>query len=277
MLCGLCQSRETVKHSHVIPKFVGKWVKETSPLGGLRNVAKPNVRQQDTTTAPLLCPTCEEYLSSKETKFAQELFYPFSDSGQHDFAYSDWLQCFAVSMSWRVGASLLRSHRIQNVWAASQVERALLDWRNFLFEKQAQPGQYAHHLFFDSLYPCRLSVGPHYDGRYVDRTIDYAIPFGDKRVAIYIKLPGMVFFSGVHPPNPEGWRNTRILNNGRILASEQEVADSFFWQCMKDSAANVTKSMSTMSSRQRRKLQERMETAPPRYQIRRERSEKTDV
>lgn len=277
MVCELCQSREAVKHSHIVPKFVGKWVKETSPLGGLRNVDQPNVRQQDTTTAPLLCPTCEGRLSSRETKFAQELFYPFSDKGQQDFAYSDWLLYFAISISWRVGASLLSDLRIRNVSAASRVERTLLDWRNFLLENLVGPEQYAHHLFFDCLYHCRQLVGPHYDRRYALGTIDYAIPYGDERVAIYIKLPGMVFFSGVHPPNPEGWKNTRILSNGRILASEQEVTDPLFWGCMKDGAAKVSRSMSAMSDKQSRKLQERMKTAPSRSQIRRERSGNTNA
>lgn len=193
MLCQLCQSRETVKHSHIISKFVGNWIKETSPLGGLRNVDHPNARRQDTTTARLLCPTCEEHLSSRETKFAQDLFYPFNDKGQQSFEYSAWLLHFAISASWRVGASLLNDLRTQNVWAASHVEGALLNWRDFLLEKLAEPGPYTHHLFFDCLYHCKQLVGPHYDRRYALATIDYAIPYGDERVAIYIKLPGMVF------------------------------------------------------------------------------------
>lgn len=276
MLCRLCQSKEAVKNSHIIPEFVSSWLKETSQLGGLRNVDLPNLRQEDTTKTPLLCSECEEKrLSPKEGLFAEEIFRPFNDEGQLEFTYSDWLLYFVVSLSWRVGQSLLEKLRNQNSDVASHVEIALSDWGNFLLEKPSKSGQYAHHLLFDCMYHCRMHVGPYYDERYALRTIDYAIPYGDERVAVYVKLPGLVFFSGVYPADPTGWKNTRILNSGRMAASGQEVRDPLFWGYMRDSVSNIPQLMNAMSDRQKGKLEERMKTAPPRSKLRRERSKNT--
>jgi hypothetical protein len=277
MLCKLCGSNLSIERSHIIPQFIGKWIKETSPLRGLRNADQPNLRRQDTTSMPLLCPSCEQVLSSQENKFAQEIFYPFNDKGQHSFTYSSWLLRFAVSLSWRVAVSLLDKLRNKDMAAATYIETALSDWEDFLVAQAPKPGPYLHHLFFDSIYPCRERVGFGYDRRYALGTIDYGIPYGSERVAIYVKIPGMVFFCSVKPPNPVGWRNTQIFNSGRLTTSDQMVTDPWFWEHMRDSVLNVPKSMEAMSDRQKRKLAKRMENAPTRAEIRRKRAENGNV
>lgn len=271
MLCKLCQSKGAIKNSHIIPQFVSEWIKKTSPLGGLRNVDLPNLRQQDTITMPLLCHDCEERLSSWEARFAHKVFYPFNDKGESCFDYSEWLLYFAVSLSWRVGVSLLQKLQTQSLDAASSVEEALADWRCFLLGQPSK--EYAHHLFFDCMHHCREQVGSFYDSRYALGTIDYAIPYGTERVAVFIKLPGMVFFSGVCPPKPEGWKGTRILENGAMTIPEQDVTDRFFSQCMRDGASNVAHSMNAMSVVQKRRLEDRMKEARSRSEIRRDRAE----
>ena len=99
--CALCKKIKDLKESHIIPKFVGEWLKETSATGYLRDGASPNLRKQDIIKEHLLCHECEENLSKYEKRFSEEIFVPFH-SGKREFLYDDWLIKFIISMSWRV-------------------------------------------------------------------------------------------------------------------------------------------------------------------------------
>ena len=46
-ICALCKDETNLKESHLIPKFVGKWLKRTSATGYLRDIKNINKRQQD--------------------------------------------------------------------------------------------------------------------------------------------------------------------------------------------------------------------------------------
>jgi hypothetical protein len=41
-ICALCQDETNLKESHLIPKFVGKWLKRTSATGYLRDIDNIN-------------------------------------------------------------------------------------------------------------------------------------------------------------------------------------------------------------------------------------------
>jgi hypothetical protein len=87
----------------------------------------------------------------------------------------------------------------------------------------------------------------------------------------------MVFFSGVYPIDPIGWKNTRILDNGKLTTSGQEVTDPLFWEYMRDSALSIAQSMNNLSDKQKRKLDNRKKTAPPVWKIRQARSKHKSV
>lgn len=40
-ICALCGKNAELRESHLIPKFVGEWIKRTSATGYLRQVVNP--------------------------------------------------------------------------------------------------------------------------------------------------------------------------------------------------------------------------------------------
>ena len=76
--CKLCHRVCDIQNSHIIPKFVGKWLKESSATGYFMtlNVDGQVKRSQDIEKKPLLCKKCEGILNDFETYFANNIFYP---------------------------------------------------------------------------------------------------------------------------------------------------------------------------------------------------------
>ena len=73
--CSLCEHDRDLQESHIIPKFVGKWLKKTSATGFLVNANHASKRVQDLITLNLLCRDCEERFSKFETYFAKGLIF----------------------------------------------------------------------------------------------------------------------------------------------------------------------------------------------------------
>ena len=59
-ICALCKKYTVLVKSHIIPKFVSKWLKETSATGYLRGVEKPTERKQDLPKLPLFSENCAD-------------------------------------------------------------------------------------------------------------------------------------------------------------------------------------------------------------------------
>ena len=57
-ICKLCHSQKTLRKSHIVPKFVSHYLKETSLTGYLRMSSNINKRVQDGIKIKLLCDEC---------------------------------------------------------------------------------------------------------------------------------------------------------------------------------------------------------------------------
>jgi len=80
-ICFFCGQNETIKKSHVIPKYFFKWLKEYSFTKHIRSAEKDIKRVQDGTYLPLLCHDCEEMFSKHENIFKKNVFvYAYGDS-----------------------------------------------------------------------------------------------------------------------------------------------------------------------------------------------------
>ena len=78
-LCKLCEKDADLQLSHIIPKFVFAWLKETVP-GGIRSNRVPNRRIQDGEKDYLLCRDCEQIFSVWEKQFCEHIFIPLHSS-----------------------------------------------------------------------------------------------------------------------------------------------------------------------------------------------------
>jgi hypothetical protein len=262
MNCKLCQENKPLQDSHIIPKFVARWLKKTSATGYLRQATKANIRKQDLDREKLLCKDCETLFSNWEALFSQRIFFPYQDNNKREFDYEGWLQKFAVSLSWRAGIAELEGFRGYKPHLVHHLATSLEIWREFLLG--TKPSQdYAHNLLFldvvESVIDIRLPDGFH---GYVLRATDLTIPANDYNVFVYVKLPSMVFLSGVFPKQPVGWKNTRIFESGQIGTSNQVVSDEIFGEFFLDRALQGAKLMNHMSDKQKKKITDDIASDP---------------
>ena len=147
--CALCTKQTELQESHIIPKFVFNWLKDSTP-GAIRSNQSPNVRIQDGLKKALLCPECEQLFSSWEKIFCERIFLPLhgSASAKTAYHYCSWALKFAVSVSWRVLTYFQQMHDLSH-FSESQREtalQALQTWREFLLGELPNPAQFEHHI-----------------------------------------------------------------------------------------------------------------------------------
>jgi hypothetical protein len=224
--CALCKQKKKLKASHIVPRFVGKWLKSTSATGFLRGVIEPNKRLQDLPKMPLLCEDCEEKLSRLETYFANRIFFPFLKNKNHSFKYDTRLLEFAASLSWRALLVSYDEFRQDRPHLCVHVDKAEETWRQYLSGESQDLGPYEHHLFFFDYVKGGNNL-PHGFQWYTLRASDATLVSNEKRVFAYSKLPWMTFVSSIHPIHLDGWYGTKIEQVGEV-SSPQRIEDEVF-------------------------------------------------
>jgi hypothetical protein len=153
--CKLCHHNKELKESHVIPSFVGKWLKKTSATGYLTAVDTEgsSERSQDLYKTQLLCNECEGIISQHERYFATNIFYPFKNGSLDSININEHISKFAVSVSLRV-LWLLQdtSDPLANKWGhiLTNLEQ---EWRQYLFSSaDFVKGSNSHHILFSNEY-----------------------------------------------------------------------------------------------------------------------------
>jgi hypothetical protein len=224
--CALCKQEKNLQTSHIVPSFVGKWLKETSATGFMRELREPNSRIQDVWKTQLLCGDCELLLSGVETYFAREIFYPFLEGTKKTVIYDHRFLKFAISLSWRLlvlNNDNFNKNYPQLLQYSAQAEEA---WRNYLLGNSKTPGPYEHHVFFFEQIAEAQNIPTDFKW-YTLRAVDSTVIGNKEKALVYSKLPGIMFISTIQPAVLEGWSNTKILENGKIK-QPQIINDTVF-------------------------------------------------
>ncbi len=234
-ICSLCLEEQVLRKSHIIPKFVGKWLKETG-TGYLVSAEDGSKRVQDIIKVELLCDECEEKLSKFEKYFAENIFFPFHNDTKM-FEYDKNLELFLISLSWRVLKFLSEDFKSENSSFQSFFDKAMNDWRKFLLGENQNIEPYENHiLFLDYLDDKKSTEIPPKINWYNLHGIDFTIFTTDKRMLVYVKLPWMIFVTSVEPTVMVGWKGTAIKNSGKITATDQSMEDGEFGRFIIDRA-----------------------------------------
>lgn len=221
--CALCLEERPVCISHIVPAFVGRYLKVTSATGFLRGAVNPNVRQQDVTKEPLLCGECEQRFGVCEREFSLNAFPKIRDDNFTDLPYGPALLKFAVSLSWRVLVSECSNVLSEVPQFTNQVNKTLEDWRVFLLGRKNRVDS-EHHLFVFAGIPESVPPGMHPKIlHYLLRCIDATPVVGKRTMAVYVKLMRAMFYSPIAPASPRGWMNTRIHNGHARLTAPQRI------------------------------------------------------
>lgn len=255
--CLLCEAEKDLVNSHVIPKFVFSWLKETSP-SHIREYNTPNLRVQDGLKFPMLCPDCELRLSGWESEFSKNVFSPIHDTRarQPRYPYGPWALKFAVSVSWRIlmyGASRGISH-----FSGEQllkVDEALGAWRAFILDQAPHPGEFQQHVIvLDLIASHTLPEISGYMNRYLLRSVDMDIIASESRAYVYAKMGRVMLLGTIQEPHPRRWRGTKLHVRGGSVGSKKYVTPFALDEYLNYRANKVGEAWESLSEQQAQKI-----------------------
>jgi hypothetical protein len=257
MKCHLCQRERRLVDSHMIPRFVFRWVRESSPTGYLRTSQTPNRRVQDGPTKKLLCEECETLFSQWEKEFAERIFLPIHQGAAQPLPYEEWALKFAASMSWR--ALIWPEHgRLDHLSEQQRAaaERAAETWRQFLLGKRDNPGIYEQRVIpLDVLETHTTPALSPFMNRYMIRTVVADVVNGKRTVFTYSKLCRVLVLGFVDVPDRRKWVGGKIrVKRGTIGGAVQYEWPSGFFDYINDSANAAGAALGSMSQRQTTRL-----------------------
>ena len=194
-----------MRESHIVPRFVIQWLKNTGG-GYFRQAVNPNKRMQDGPKEYWLCETCEQQFSAREGYFASTVFKPYLENGVETFAYDERLFYCFVSLLWRSAIGTIAHDDYPNHWTYPLVAAAEKDWRGYLLGQSAAPNVGAVHVFLSD-----VTSGPTIPTRnfnsYISRAIDATVGFNQTKCFVYIKFCRFLLFAPLTPirPAPVWW------------------------------------------------------------------------
>lgn len=260
--CQLCGRDGQLQLSHIIPKFVFAWAKDSTP-SFLRNSEEPNVRVQDGEKQRLFCFDCEQQLSVWEKAFCESVFAPLHGKGAApiDLEYGDWALKFAASVSWRnllyhrQDASELRAHLSEEQFELA--ERAFTAWREFLLAKQENPREYEQHILtFDFIESHTVPFLSPYMNRYLVRSIDMDLLCANGVTVTYTKLGRLAIFGFIQMKDRSKWKGTKIhLKKGKVGSTTYYIPQ-YLLRYLSDRANQIAASFGAISEKQSAKVTE---------------------
>jgi hypothetical protein len=211
--CRLCGSPAALQESHIIPAFVFRWRKDTSPTPFMRSSAEPERRVQDGLKQYWLCRNCEQVLGNWERQFASTIFHPITKNGSHRISYSDRLLKFCVSISWR-GLLLAKDKTSFTDFTDAErlaAEGALRVWREFLCGRAPHPGPFEQHLLlFEDVASYGGSPLPANMNRYALRSIEMDVGRARDFCFTFVKMGPFAILGFFHLANPRAWKGGKV-------------------------------------------------------------------
>jgi hypothetical protein len=260
--CGLCGKSDNLCESHIIPKFVICYIKDTSITGRLRNTLSPNIALQDGPKYPIFCNSCEQILSIEEKLFAKNIFLPYHLGRADKFEYDFHIGRFCAIQTFRY--LIFEKYHREFIEDCDRKTKNILDeaityLRCFIFNNWKTQNNYNNYLIFlDHFYSpvMGLYTIPERFNFYLYRSIDSTIvtdKFG--RIFVYNKIAKMLIITSIKPKNIPDFHKWRIFSNGNIDSHDKEIPDHFFTLLI-ERAKLINDAYSNLSEKQRYRITE---------------------
>lgn len=237
-LCGKKVSKLT--KSHIIPSFVGKWLKETSVTGYLRQRENANVRIQDLVKQKLLCSDCEIALSVNEKLFAENIFIPYvaeeldewaiAKGKIKSFSHTEWLIKFIIGLQWK---TLVTNTDLDEITFIDEITKntyrykitsILKLWKEYLLGQSKYLGSASHYVIFlqnliagAGYLPERISNKVN---MYLIRSVDSTLAISRSSLYLYTKLGPIVILSALKPSKLHGIGNAIVKKKGSLKTAQ---------------------------------------------------------
>ena len=219
-ICKLCNIEAELESSHLIPKFVVRWMKNTSITGYLRDKNNVGKRSQDLAKEFWLCRKCEELFSKWESEFAKKIFYPYLDNRVTSINYGPWMSKLCASLSWRTLTYIRSKNPDKNKSPEyyDELDRAEKHLASYLLGKINNLDQYEQHVFpLDKIESTTQTGLPTNINRYLLRSVAMDIIGNTTDLFVYTKLPSFIILGAIYAKELKKMRNSRIaIKRGAI-------------------------------------------------------------
>ncbi len=268
-LCKLCRKGDDLRVSHVLPRFLGKYLKETSATGFLTAVdvnGRPS-RSQDLYKKKFLCAQCESVLNEAETFFADTVFYPFKKDELKTIPVDDRLGRFAVSVSLRaLWIMQLVKHPLVGKWK-DQLDELETEWRNYLLRtRNFVVGNHSHHILLcnEPILAVGLKSSPNLIHS-VLRTCAYYLFEKFGKAYVFANLAGVQIISMIYPPELPVSQGTEVYPNQTFgVISPPGIGWGGYFQNLLELARKCDAARSRLSVAQREMIERAMNKDPER-------------
>lgn len=251
--CMLCGNEAELRLSHLIPKFIGRWLKETSATGYLRGSRNINKRSQDILKEKWLCHDCEQLFSGWEKAFAEAIFRPHMDDVGSRFNYGPWMSRFCASMSWRSLSYMTWNNDSEPVVAEYKAEwdDANLALKDYLLGRIDTLGRYEQHVIpVEGVSEVMGEVSPRLN-RYLMRSIHTDLIASKTVRMVYTKIPGFIILGFVTVPYAKQMRASKIALGDGYISPRTYQADIKLMEYINEKADEIGRSYDDMSDKQR--------------------------
>lgn len=271
--CALCKNEDKLKRSHIIPKFVYRYLKEDSFTGKIRKISQPNISLQDGEKEEMLCGSCEDRFNRCETRFANQIYFPFKNDGFGGTEYDGaWLNYFITSVNWRNLFLDLQGFEEEEDKQLTNNQLYLLKkseeiMRSYLLNQRRDIGSIENHVFFfDTIKSADVEIaskGPY--SFFQGSAFGYTVVTKSDGIYIYANLTGIIIVTIIKKHKKEKWKNTYVKNEaGRIRIPQFSNSDLFSeMNYLLSKRGNYIKDM---SDKQRKQLEEKLEKDPEKFE-----------
>lgn len=263
--CALCGNEAKLEISHILPKFLFRYQKKSSPTGNIRSADNPNRIVQDGEKLPFLCGECEDLFSRWETSFANNIFYPYEKGEKTEFSYDSDLSKFLASLSFRCLKLSYLDHRLGYIDdnLIQHVPKALDSLARYLLGESPHPNEQRQHLILlGTAHSSSGYIGGIKESEfnlYATRAIEYDVVTNESVVFIYIKFLKFLVLCPVYTSTQKGWRSSRINHQNGILKSCSVELNDYVLRRMTDGARRVVISRENVSVKQASIIQRNLE------------------
>jgi hypothetical protein len=252
-----------------VPRFLGKYLKETSATGFLTAVdteGNPS-RTQDLFKMKLLCSSCETILNEAETFFANNVFHPFKNNSLNNIPIDDRLARFAISISLRaLWVMQLVEHPVVLNWKNKLAELEA-EWKRYLLRKpDAHMGTNSHHILLcnENLLVKGLKESPNLIYS-VLRTSAYYIFEKFEKAYIFANLAGVQIISMISPQELPVSRGTEVYPNQTFgTVSPAGIGWGGYYQNLIELTRKCDAALNRISDSYKRKIECEMNKNPDR-------------
>jgi hypothetical protein len=261
ILCALCCCGYCEEQSHIIPAFVFRYLKKTSPTGYLRGAGTPNQRVTDGPKHELLCGACEDRLSVWEGRFAQQIWRPLTEGllGRDAFEYGDWLARFAVSVTWRALTSLLQRRKggASSPEARRSIDTALQIWAEFLRGERTDVGAHQVQMFLmlddDVVF---TDLAPGFTSFYLERAVDHATFETSEGHELVVKMGRVILVGSIEAVRRGARCPAALATEGGFYVPVSERLPASVGDLVKSAHELWLAARDALSERQRLKVEE---------------------